>query len=221
LTSASIPRLYIVTDRGATGGRPLAAVVGAALAGAVRGGLAGHAVAVQLREKDLDGRALRQLAADMRALTRAFGAALYVNDRIDVALAVGADGVHLAGTSLSPVDARALAPQLRIAASAHAATDLDGLEAGPGRLRRVRSGPRYTVEARLWTSGRAGDAARGSRQARAASRDRRSVRRRRPGDRRRGCAWAGLHPRRHERGRSRKERLVSRAAPGRVTRRGP
>jgi thiamine-phosphate pyrophosphorylase len=141
LTSASIPRLYIVTDRGATGGRPLAAVVGAALAGAVRGGLAGHAVAVQLREKDLDGRALRQLAADMRALTRAFGAALYVNDRIDVALAVGADGVHLAGTSLSPVDARALAPQLRIAASAHAATDLDGLEAGPGRVDFAVFGP--------------------------------------------------------------------------------
>jgi len=122
---ARVPRLYIVTDRRATGGRPLPAVVGAALAGAVRGGLGGDALAVQLREKDLPARALRQLATELRVVTRAFGAALYVNDRVDVALAAEADGVHLAGTSLSPEDARAVAPDLRVAISTHAPSDLD------------------------------------------------------------------------------------------------
>ena len=58
----AVPRLYLVTDRRATAGRPLADVVRAALAGVpaeARG-----AVAVQLREKDLDGRALFELARD-------------------------------------------------------------------------------------------------------------------------------------------------------------
>lgn len=127
MSSAFVPRLYVVTDRQATGGRPLAEVVRAALAGAVRGGLRPRDIAVQLREKDLGGRALRDLAAELRQVTRAAGVALMINDRLDVALAVGADGVHLAGGSVSPADARALAPALRVAASAHAPAELDGL----------------------------------------------------------------------------------------------
>jgi thiamine-phosphate pyrophosphorylase len=133
--NSGAPRLYIVTDRAATGGRPLPAVIRAALAGAARGGLGGGAVAVQLREKDLGGRALRQMAGELRAITRGFGAALYVNDRIDVALAVEADGVHLAGTSLSAAEVGALAPRLRIAVSTHAPSDLERLnlsDAGSG-----------------------------------------------------------------------------------------
>jgi len=122
-----VPRLYIVTDRAATGGRPLAEVVEAALAGAGPGGLRPGDVAVQLREKDLGGRALRELAGALRDITRAAGAALFVNDRVDVALAVGADGVHLGRASLSPRDVRALAPSLAIAVSAHAPSDLEGL----------------------------------------------------------------------------------------------
>ncbi|HVY37426.1 MAG TPA: thiamine phosphate synthase [Polyangia bacterium] len=124
MNSGGAPRLYIVTDRAATGGRPLPAVVRAALAGAVRGGLGGEALAVQLREKDLPARALRELGAELRAITRAFGAALYVNDRVDVALAVEADGVHLTGTSLSPADVRAVAPGLGVAISTHAPSEL-------------------------------------------------------------------------------------------------
>ncbi|MES1164444.1 MAG: thiamine phosphate synthase [Verrucomicrobiota bacterium] len=151
MNSAVVPRLYIVTDRAATGGRPLAAVVAAALAGAGRGGLGGQALAVQLREKDLGGRALRQLAGELRAVTRAFGAALYVNDRVDVALAVEADGVHLAGTSLSPADVRALAPHLRVAISAHAPSDLNGPDAGTGRVDFAVFGPvRETPSKRIY-----------------------------------------------------------------------
>ncbi|HVV48708.1 MAG TPA: thiamine phosphate synthase, partial [Polyangia bacterium] len=88
------PRLYLVTDRAATGGRPLVAVVEQGLAGIAGSGLDPAEVAVQLREKDLDGRALTELARALRAATAAVGARLYVNDRIDVALAVGADGAH-------------------------------------------------------------------------------------------------------------------------------
>lgn len=151
MNNTAVPRLYIVTDRGATGGRPLPAVVSAALGGAVRGGLAGDALAVQLREKDLGGRALRQLAAELRAVTRAFGAALYVNDRIDVALAVEADGVHLANTSLSPADVRAVAPHLRIGMSTHAPSELDGRDAGAGRVDFAVFGPvRDTPSKRIY-----------------------------------------------------------------------
>ena len=118
------PRLYLITDRKATGGRALVEVVAAALAGVAGSGLDPADVAVQLREKDLDGRALTDLARALRATTAAAGVRLYVNDRIDVALAVGADGVHLGGTSLAPAEARAIAPALAIAVSTHGSADV-------------------------------------------------------------------------------------------------
>jgi thiamine-phosphate pyrophosphorylase len=120
----------LITDRHATNGRPLLDVVGAALRGIV--GVAPADVAVQLREKDLEGRALTELARALRAVTSAAGVALYVNDRVDVALAVGADGVHLGHASLSPAVVAAIAaglqPPLAIALSAHAAADLAALD---------------------------------------------------------------------------------------------
>ena len=93
-------RLYLVTDRHRTAGRPLRDVVEAALEGGVD--------AVQLREKDLSGAALFELAGQLRELTRRRGARLLINDRIDIALAVGADGVHLPVDSFAPADARRL-----------------------------------------------------------------------------------------------------------------
>ena len=93
-------RLYFVTDHTQTANRPLTDVVQAALDGGVR--------AVQLREKDLEGRELYALAEQLRALTRRYRAHLLVNDRIDVALAVEADGVHLGQNSFSVEDARRL-----------------------------------------------------------------------------------------------------------------
>jgi len=104
-------KLYLVTDRHvATGG--LAAAVGAALRGGVD--------LVQLREKDLPTNRLCDLAAELLRLTRPHGARLLINDRIDVALAVGADGVHLPGDSFSARDARALLGKHKtIAVSTH------------------------------------------------------------------------------------------------------
>jgi thiamine-phosphate pyrophosphorylase len=63
---------------------------------------------VQLRDPELSSRALLALGARLRAVTGAMGASLVVNDRIDLALALGADGVHLGRRSLGVDDARAL-----------------------------------------------------------------------------------------------------------------
>ena len=64
--------------------------------------------AVQLRDPGLAGRALADLGARLRAATRAAGASLIINDRLDLALALAADGVHLGRRSVQVADARAL-----------------------------------------------------------------------------------------------------------------
>jgi thiamine-phosphate pyrophosphorylase len=112
----------LVTDRHATAGRDLVGVVEAALDGGLP--------AVQLRDKDLSGRALFALAERLRAATSRAGALLFVNERVDVALAVGADGVHLGGGAL-PVDVtRALLPAgALIGHSVHAADEAAGSDA--------------------------------------------------------------------------------------------
>ncbi|HEY8370937.1 MAG TPA: thiamine phosphate synthase [Thermodesulfobacteriota bacterium] len=100
-------RLYLVTDRKAAeaAGRTLPAVLAAALA---RAAARGARVGVQLREKDLDGGPLFALAREVRAVTRDHGARLLVNDRLDVAIAAEADGVHLPARGLPPDAARKL-----------------------------------------------------------------------------------------------------------------
>jgi thiamine-phosphate pyrophosphorylase len=129
LVPGAVPRVYLVTDRSATRGRPLPALIRDAL-----GGLPAderRAVAVQLREKDLEGRALTTLARELRAVTAAAGVTLFVNDRVDVALAVGADGVHLGGRSLSPAEVARIAPGLAVAVSAHARADVQAAALAP------------------------------------------------------------------------------------------
>jgi thiamine-phosphate pyrophosphorylase len=104
--------LYVVTDRQLTAGRPLRLVVEAALRGGAR--------AFQVREKDLSPRQLYPLALELRQLTQAYGASLLINDRVDVALAVGADGVHLTTTSLpATVTRQLLGPGRLIGVSTH------------------------------------------------------------------------------------------------------
>lgn len=71
--------------------------------------LAGGADCLQLREKSLDDHELLARARRLAAMCREHGAALIVNDRVDVALLAGADGVHLGQTDLAVADARRLA----------------------------------------------------------------------------------------------------------------
>lgn len=75
--------------------------------------------AFQLRAPGLEGRALYERAERLRGLTRARGAPLFVNDRVDVALAVAADGVHLPGRGIGPEAARRIAGGMRIGVSTH------------------------------------------------------------------------------------------------------
>lgn len=104
--------LYLVTDRSITR-RPLLEVLGECLGAGLP--------AVQLREKDLPVRDLLNLAAPLGDATRRHRARFIINDRADVALAVGADGVQRTHASL-PVAAlrRVLPVPSLIGASVHA-----------------------------------------------------------------------------------------------------
>ena len=88
--------LYLVTDRNAAGGRPLVEVVEAAIQGGVS--------VVQLREKSASTREMVELGRALRRITRSAGIPLIVNDRLDVALAVDADGAHVGPPDDMPAD---------------------------------------------------------------------------------------------------------------------
>ena len=88
------------------------------------------AYAVQLRDPLSSGRALHRMAQRLRDLTRHCGVALVVNDRVDVAIAVGADGVHLGRRSLDPAEIRqALGAGLWISRSVHDLAEIDAAAA--------------------------------------------------------------------------------------------
>jgi len=103
--------LYLITDRKQTK-LPLPEAVRLALKGGVR--------AIQIREKDMPVRELLALARELRSLTNQFGAKLFINDRVDVAVAIDADGVHLGHDSM-PADAvrKIVGPTMLIGASTH------------------------------------------------------------------------------------------------------
>lgn len=88
--------LYLITDRKQVRAFNLLEAIEKALEGGVK--------AVQLREKDLSSRSLYDTALAVRSLTSLYGAKLLINDRVDIALAADADGVHLGGESM-PVSA--------------------------------------------------------------------------------------------------------------------
>jgi len=85
------------------------------LEAAIRGG----AKIIQLREKELATGDLYRMALAFRKITADAGMLLIINDRIDIALAVDADGVHLGKEDLPLSAARRIAPELLIGASTH------------------------------------------------------------------------------------------------------
>lgn len=133
--------LYLITDRAVVPpGRTLIAQVRAALEGGVR--------ALQLREKDLPAAQLYPLAVELRALTREYGARLLLNDRIDLALAVDADGVHLGGHSLPvAVARRLLGPDKLIGVSTHRSDEIRSAAAAGADF--VTFGPVYATPSKL------------------------------------------------------------------------
>ncbi len=113
-----LPVVHLITDRRLVA--ELATCAEAALAGIPPG-----RVAIHLREKDLAAREQLALARTLRAVCRARGQLLLVNDRLDVALAAGADGVHLPSSGVSAADARRLlGPAALVGVSCHSAEDV-------------------------------------------------------------------------------------------------
>ncbi len=110
-------RLYLVTDRGLSMGRDMVDVVREAVAGGV--------TMVQLREKDCPMRDFVALGRELVALLRPSGVPLIINDRVDVALACDADGVHI-GQSDMPFDIarRLLGPDRIIGLSVESMDDI-------------------------------------------------------------------------------------------------
>lgn len=116
-------RLYLILDPAVAGSRSLPDFVGMALAAKVR--------TFQLRMKTPETRAFYEMAAALCPLVQGGGGTFIVNDRCDVALAVGADGVHLGQEDLPLADARPmLGREKRIGVSTHNLAQALEAEAG-------------------------------------------------------------------------------------------
>ncbi len=113
--------VYLVTEEALGGGRTSEEIAAAALAAGIR--------VVQVREKQGTARRGLEIAAALRRATREHGALLLVNDRVDLALAVGADGVHLGQDDLPVEVARSiLGPDALIGLSITDPAQLDALD---------------------------------------------------------------------------------------------
>ncbi len=119
--------VYLITDQGLCGARGVVETV--------RQAIAGGATVVQLRDPLAKTRALVEEARALAALLRPAGVTFIVNDRVDVALAAGADGVHLGQSDMTVADARELmgpTPILGLSITSEAdlvlASDLAGVD---------------------------------------------------------------------------------------------
>ena len=132
--------LYLVTSQALSGGRTTVEIVAAALEGGVR--------LIQLREKEMPLREFVVLARRVREMTAERGALLIINDRVDVALAVGADGVHLGQGDFPVPEARALAPDLIVGASTHSIEEAERAQAEGASY--VNIGPLFPTGTKRW-----------------------------------------------------------------------
>ncbi len=141
-------RLYAVTDRAWLGARTLCEQVEAALKGGV--------TCVQLREKELEEAAFLQEARELSALCRRYGVPFLVNDNVDIALASGADGVHVGQEDMDPAQVRLRAGKdMLLGVSVH--TVEEAREA-------VRKGADYLGVGAMFPTGTKADAERVPRQ---------------------------------------------------------
>lgn len=115
----ALPNLYLITDRHQIpNGQKFLKVLEELLQAGVK--------MIQLREKDLSAAELYPLAKKLRSLTHRYNSLLLINDRIDLAQAIDADGVHLGNHSLPIKIARQLlGSNSIIGASTHSATEVE------------------------------------------------------------------------------------------------
>jgi thiamine-phosphate pyrophosphorylase len=133
--------LYLITDRKLV-------TRNSSFVTAVTQALKGGVTAVQLREKDLEARELLKLAYKMRELTNKYDVKLFINDRFDIALAVGADGVHLTQNSI-PADAvkKVVKNRLLIGVSTHSLKEAKEAEKKGADF--ITLGPVYKTPSKL------------------------------------------------------------------------
>lgn len=135
--------LYVVITEAFCAQRSPVQVLAATLEAGVR--------LVQLREKHLSDKELYRWALGFRELTSKKNALFVLNDRIDIALATGADGVHLGQDDLPIEAARQLAPELIIGCSSHSAQEaVAAQEAGASY---VNIGPIFSTQTKSHASG--------------------------------------------------------------------
>lgn len=138
--------LYVVITEAFCAGRDPLEVLDAVLAAGVK--------LVQCREKEMESRAYYERVLAFRARTQEAGALLIVDDRVDIALAALADGVHLGFHDL-PIDAaRRLAPDLIIGASSH--DRLEALAAQDAGASYVNIGPIFETRTKAVSTGAVG-----------------------------------------------------------------
>ncbi len=131
-------RLYLITDRKLTA--DLKWTIEEALKSGVR--------AVQIREKDLSAKDLINLSRQLQGITKGYRAKLFINDRADIALALGLDGVHLGSQGLPPdIVERISAGRLLIGASTHSLDE--ALEAESRGADFITFGPVYETPSKL------------------------------------------------------------------------
>ena len=104
-------RVYLITDLKRIGKDRFLSAVEEALQGGVR--------ALQIREKDLNPNDLLAMALEVKPLVQRYHAKLFINDRADIAVMAGADGVHLTETSIQAREVKNSFPDLIVGVSTH------------------------------------------------------------------------------------------------------
>ena len=133
-------RLYAILDPDHCRGRPLADLAAAA----ARGGV----TLVQLRAKTLPTRALVALATAVKAALAPYGVPLLINDRVDVALAASADGVHVGAADLEPAVARRLlGPDAIVGVTVHHGHEADVVD--PASADYASMGPLFATASKV------------------------------------------------------------------------
>ncbi len=132
-------RLYLITDRHVAR-KPLPEAVREALKGGIR--------AVQLREKDLPVREQLSLAKELRNITREYGAKLFINDRVDLAIGVDADGVHVGNNSMNVTHIRKIVgSKMLIGCSSH--NKVEAVAAQSDGADFITYGPIYQTQSKM------------------------------------------------------------------------
>lgn len=121
MPTTALPRLYLLTDRHNTSQRPLTSVISQAVEAGVR--------LIQIREKDLDTPQTIELIHTLKPLITQYDGKVLLNDRVDLAIALDAEGVHLRTDSLPlPLVRRMIGNDKLIGVSTHSVKDVQKAE---------------------------------------------------------------------------------------------